>query len=233
MCPEIGPHPVSVRPLGSPRKWPWLGGLLFLSRSRKRERSPPSTAFSGRPLEEEEPGPAGSVLRSWTIPGARCNSRQGRPWKNNLRPCLQVRSLRRIVPSPVLTRTKTTTARRSRNSSPNGTGLPEASSTGSSATAAARGCQLSGPLGTGAGAAYPLTCRVTGASEGAAIAPYVRGPRESDQAGGGLGALDGRPAERKGRGHRGAELPGARLGAELRGLRCPRPVSGETSRVSF
>lgn len=67
---------------------------------------------------------------------------------------------------PLLTLTNTTTARRSRNSAPNDTRLPDASSTGSSATAAARGCpgSVSEPVGVRTGPAQPLTCRVTGAA---------------------------------------------------------------------
>lgn len=86
-------------------------------------------------------------------------------------------SLLRAAPQPTLTRTKITTALRSRNSAPNGTRLPDASSTGSSATAATSGCTFSGPLGAGDGVARPLTCRVTGARAAAAIAPCIRRPR--------------------------------------------------------
>lgn len=66
----------------------------------------------------------------------------------------------------MLTLTNTTTARRSRNSAPNVTRLPDASSTGSSATASASGCprSVSEPLGLRTRPAQPLTCRVTGAA---------------------------------------------------------------------
>lgn len=111
------------------------------------------------------------TLGSWAFRRTRCPP--SRSCRSNLHPSLPAESLLRAAPLPALTRTKTTTARRSRNSAPNGTCLPEASSTGSSATAAARGCPRSGPLGTAAGAARPLTCRVTGARAGSATAPCI------------------------------------------------------------
>lgn len=163
-----GPRPVPARPPGLLRKWPWLGWLFVDSRSRKREgRFPFRTPLAddeGQSRTDTALGPAPSQGPDVSHSGG-CGSRQG--------PRV------RAAPPPALTRTKTTTALRSRNSSPNGTGLPDASSTGSSATAVASGCPRSEPraeLGTRAGPVLPLTCRVTGARAGAAIALCIRGP---------------------------------------------------------
>lgn len=168
-CPKrikTGPHPVPARPPRWLRKRPWLGGQFVPPVTGSERTLHVQDASSGRQQE----GPGGHRSGPWTLSVRRPRCAPRRGFVSNFHPSQLATS------GPALTRTKTTTARRSRNSQPNGTRLPEASSTGSWATAAASGCRRSGPLGSGAAAVRLLTCRVTGARAGAAIPPNFRGP---------------------------------------------------------
>lgn len=150
--------------------WPDLRHILYRRNTRNAERQQGRTARQqGSSQVPEGPG-ARFQARSCTRRG---------PTRGPSPPSL-----------PVLTLTNTTTARLSRNSAPNVTRLPDASSTGSSATAAASGCprSVSEPVGLGTRPAQPLTCRVTGA----AIAEEGDRSGQPKTAGGG--------AKRKGRG---------------------------------
>lgn len=137
--------------------------------STKRSRRPEGRA----PPAPRRLGAAGGPGRApHSGPDPQRPARSQRGWEATAIPACRPR--RAPGPRPALTRTNTTTARRSRNSAPNGTRRPEASSTGSSATAAARGSPRSGPLAAGAGAARLLTCHVTGTRAGAAIVLHAR-----------------------------------------------------------
>lgn len=129
-------------------------------------------------------------------------------------PIQQRGGLREARPFPsrptLLTLTNTTTARRSRNSEPNDTRLPDASSTGRSATAAARGCpgSVSEPVGIRTGPAQPLTCRVTGAAIMGVGRPLGSARAQRDGAGPRLGSPS-TTAEARSRECRGASSQGA------------------------
>lgn len=80
ICIEIRPHPVCARPLRSLRKWPSLGGLLFHSRSRKREEQ---FAFRKLLVDEHGKGQARRAPLSGPGPvqGPDVTTLQRRPWK--------------------------------------------------------------------------------------------------------------------------------------------------------
>lgn len=189
--------------------------------------------FSGRPLEEGS-GRAGSVLWSWTLPEARYNSPQGRPWKQPPSlPAGEVPALDRPVArahphedhdSPALSEQLTKQHRppggvqHRQLGHGGGQGLP------------ARGAAWDWGWG-GVTADLPRD-RGLGGGCHRALRPRALGERPSGLEAGWIGS---RPSGAQGAGlSAGRSCPGPRLAGELRGLtRCTRWFLDKTSRVSF